>query len=72
MPGRHSDQNETIRLGGVVVSKPTNRSGGILQYDLGKSLGEGFFQRTKALNKPPQVLLTAVSELRTDHLMGVT
>ncbi|EED23250.1 unc-44 ankyrin, putative [Talaromyces stipitatus ATCC 10500] len=72
VPGRHSDKNDPIRLGDVVVSKPTNSSGGVLQYDLGKSLGNGLFQRTGSLNKPPQVLLTAVSELQADHMMGFT
>lgn len=72
VPGRHSDKNDPIRLGDIVVSKPTNSSGGVLQYDLGKSLGNGLFQRTGSLNKPPQVLLTAVSELQADHLMGLT
>jgi ankyrin repeat protein/nucleoside phosphorylase len=72
VPGRHSDKNDPIRLGDIVVSKPTNSSGGVLQYDLGKSLGNGLFQRTGSLNKPPQVLLTAVSELQADHMMGLT
>ncbi|EEA28309.1 hypothetical protein TMatcc_003365 [Talaromyces marneffei ATCC 18224] len=73
VPDRHGDRdNEPIRLGDVVVSKPTNSSGGVLQYDLGKSLGNGLFERTGSLNKPPQVLLTAVSELQADHLMGLT
>ncbi|RAO69914.1 uncharacterized protein BHQ10_005926 [Talaromyces amestolkiae] len=72
VPGRYSDKNDPIRLGDIVVSKPTNSSGGVLQYDLGKSMGNGLFQRTGSLNKPPQVLLTAVSELQADHLMGLT
>ncbi|KAI9763741.1 MAG: hypothetical protein M1840_009138 [Geoglossum simile] len=31
---------------------------------------DGRFMRTGSLNKPPQVLLTAVSSLETDHMMG--
>ncbi|KAH8703588.1 putative kinesin light chain [Talaromyces proteolyticus] len=59
-----------IRLGDVVVSIPTATSGGIIQYDYGKSLRHGRFQRTGSLNKPPQFLLTAVSQLRSDSLRG--
>ncbi|PQK13664.1 hypothetical protein BB8028_0004g05950 [Beauveria bassiana] len=50
-----------IRLGDVVVSE------GVLQYDLGKALSEGRFTRTGIMNRPPQELLTAVSNLRARH-----
>ncbi|KAF3172445.1 hypothetical protein TWF751_005714 [Orbilia oligospora] len=59
-----------IRLGDVVVSKPSGTSGGVIQYDFGRTLAEGRFQRVGCLNKPPQVLLTAVSELEAHHLTG--
>jgi nucleoside phosphorylase len=55
-----------IRLGDVVVSMPTAASGGVIQYDYGKTLRDGSFQRTGSLNKPPQYLLTAVSQIRSD------
>ncbi|PKX91809.1 uncharacterized protein P174DRAFT_433232 [Aspergillus novofumigatus IBT 16806] len=35
----------------VVVSKPTATSGGVIQYDYGKTLNGGHFQRTGSLNK---------------------
>src|SRR5467141_5086548 len=47
-----------IRLGDVVVSKPTGEFGGVVQYDCGKTIEGGRFKRTSILNKPPQVLLT--------------
>ena len=50
-----------VRLGDVVVSKPVGRLGGVIQYDLGKSVGDGRFELTGMLNQPPAVLLTAVS-----------
>ncbi|KAL2816923.1 hypothetical protein BJX63DRAFT_386694 [Aspergillus granulosus] len=58
-----------IRLGDVVVSTPQGTLGGVVQYDFGKTVEEGAFQRTGALNRPPQVLLTAVSKLRADYLV---
>lgn len=56
-----------IRLGDVVVSKPTRDSGGVIQYDYGKTVTGGHFERTGVLNKPPPVLLTAVSKLQAEH-----
>ncbi|KAJ5634700.1 hypothetical protein N7528_002542 [Penicillium herquei] len=56
-----------IRLGDVVVSKPTRDSGGVIQYDYGKTVAGGRFERTGVLNKPPPVLLTAISRLQAEH-----
>jgi nucleoside phosphorylase len=58
-----------IRLGDVVVSKPTRTFGGVVQYDFGKTVQEGRFERTGSLNKPPPVLLTAVAKLEADHMV---
>ncbi|KAL2848203.1 hypothetical protein BJX68DRAFT_255815 [Aspergillus pseudodeflectus] len=59
-----------VRLGDVVVGIPSGSSGGVIQFDFGKTLHSGRFQRLGSLNKPPQVLLTAVSQLRSAQLMG--
>ncbi len=67
--GVPSKEND-IRLGDVVVSKPTITSGGVVQYDFGKTIQEGRFTRTGALNKPPTVLLTAVADLQATHMGG--
>jgi nucleoside phosphorylase len=56
-----------IRLGDVVVSKPTRDSGGVIQYDYGKTVAGGRFERTGMLNKPPPVLLTAIAKLQAEH-----
>jgi nucleoside phosphorylase len=64
VPSSHAD----IRLGDVVVSQPTDTSGGVIQYDLGKALSGGQFKRTGMLNRPPKVLLTALSTLQAHHL----
>lgn len=53
-----------IRLGDVVVSKPMGSLGGVVQYDLGKTVGDSQFQRTGMLNQPPTVLLTATSKMK--------
>ncbi|KAN0076444.1 Pfs domain protein [Elaphomyces granulatus] len=59
------DPGEDIRLGDVVVSNP---EGGVLQYDLGKTVRDGKFIQTGSLNKPPTVLMTGVSKLQARHL----
>jgi nucleoside phosphorylase len=56
-----------IRLGDVVVSCPTHTFGGVVQYDSGKATNAGKFVRTGSLNKPPQVLLSALSAICTKH-----
>lgn len=58
-----------IRLGDVVVSRPDNGHGGVVQYDFGKATLSGF-ARTGFLNTPPAILLNAVTKLRANHLRG--
>ncbi|KAL4875987.1 nucleoside phosphorylase domain-containing protein [Aspergillus karnatakaensis] len=67
--GVPSNKND-IRLGDIVVSKPTGRLGGALQYDYGKTVAGGRFEQTGALNKPPQVLLTTIARLQAEHILG--
>ncbi|KAI9775388.1 MAG: hypothetical protein M1839_001243 [Geoglossum umbratile] len=56
-----------IRLGDVVVSQHSKKSDAVVQYDFGTSVQGGQFTRTGALNKPPSVLLNAVSKLIARH-----
>jgi nucleoside phosphorylase len=58
-----------IRLGDVVVSKPTGEFGGVVQYDFGKTVAQGVFERTSRLNRPPQILLTAIARLQADGMV---
>ncbi|KAJ5802105.1 uncharacterized protein N7503_004555 [Penicillium pulvis] len=51
-----------IRLGDIVVSKPTGTTGGVIQYDYGKTLTSGRFQRTGCLNKPPGGTISRASD----------
>lgn len=68
VPGGSTD----IRLGDIVVSKPTDTFNGVVQYDYGKTIAGGQFERTGALSKPPQVLLTAISHIRSNHMLGIS
>ncbi|KAF2192451.1 purine and uridine phosphorylase, partial [Zopfia rhizophila CBS 207.26] len=61
--GVPSAEND-IRLGDIIVSLPAGQGGGVIQYDLGKKEVDGF-HRLGALNKPPVLLRTAISELRS-------
>ncbi|KAN0087273.1 hypothetical protein V8E54_000961 [Elaphomyces granulatus] len=64
VPGKEAD----IRLGDVVVSKPTGDFGGVVQYDFGKTVGQAVL-RTGQLNRPPQILLTAIARLQADQMI---
>ncbi|KAK2783844.1 hypothetical protein FQN53_008905 [Emmonsiellopsis sp. PD_33] len=62
------EEDNDIRLGDIVVSKPTGQSGGVIQFDMGKVLEGGQFQRTGQLNKPPAILSANVQKLKARHL----
>ncbi|EEA18489.1 conserved hypothetical protein [Talaromyces marneffei ATCC 18224] len=66
VPGKNND----IRLGDVVVSKPVGQHGGVIQYDYGKTVKGGKLEPTGALNKPPQTLLTHMSQLEAKRVTG--
>lgn len=61
-----------ICLCDIVVSKPTDCHGGVVQYDYSKTVTTGKFEQTGSLNKPPQVILTAISHLESNHMIGET
>ncbi|KAF3312506.1 hypothetical protein TWF173_007116 [Orbilia oligospora] len=52
-----------VRLGDVVVGTPGDGYPGVVQWDMGKAVQGGGFQRTGALDNPPRSLLTALTEL---------
>lgn len=66
VPNEHND----IRLGDVVVSKPVGKHSGVIQYDYGKAVRGRKFEPTGTLNKPPQALLTHISQLQTKYMSG--
>jgi nucleoside phosphorylase len=65
--GIPGDDEDDIRLGDVVVSRPTATFGGIVQFDKGNILPNGQFERTGTLKKPPAVLLANVQKLEGKH-----
>ncbi|MCJ1329241.1 hypothetical protein MMC10_005920 [Thelotrema lepadinum] len=63
VPGGDTD----IRLGDVVVSTSNSKSAAVVQYDFGKLVKDGRLERMGSLNKPPQLLLSAVTKLRVSY-----
>jgi nucleoside phosphorylase len=55
-----------IRLGDVVVSMPEGRHGGVVQYDMGKDIGDKFDLKG-FLMPPPPLVRSAVLKMRSDH-----
>ena len=62
-------EDQDVRLGDVVVSKPTGQHGGVVQWDFGKVEDGGGFCRKGTLNKPPRPLRSAVTGLEAQHIM---
>lgn len=56
-----------VRLGDVVVSRPSGTSSGVIQYDSGKLLQGQDFLRQGALRPPPQHLQKVVNSLIAKH-----
>jgi nucleoside phosphorylase len=69
--GAYTIKND-IRLGDVVVSRPDGKYGGVVQYDFGKSLSEGRFEHTGALNSPPLEVLSTLAAMKANHLVNGT
>ncbi|CEO59716.1 hypothetical protein PMG11_04381 [Penicillium brasilianum] len=64
------DQGRDIRLGDVVISEPQGTTGGVVQYDLGKTKSNQEWVRKGFLSMPPGVLLHALASLQADHELG--
>ncbi|KAJ5643848.1 uncharacterized protein N7484_006355 [Penicillium longicatenatum] len=59
---------QDIRLGDVVVSLHSKSSEAVVQYDFGKSVHEnGFIRAGGQLQKPPNIVLGAISQLQGQH-----
>ena len=56
-------EDQDVRLGDVVVSKPTGQHGGVVQWEYGRN---SLFQRTGTLNKPPRLVLDAIRSRELD------
>jgi nucleoside phosphorylase len=64
VPSKDAD----IRLGDVVISKPTDEHGGVVQYDFIKAMSDGQFVRMGMSDRPSSILSTTVSKLQATHL----
>lgn len=62
--GIPSDDHK-IRLGDIAISYPHGTCSRVIQYNIGKIITEGKFEKTSSLNSPPRALLTAVNTLST-------
>ncbi|PYH44693.1 5'-methylthioadenosine/S-adenosylhomocysteine nucleosidase family protein [Aspergillus saccharolyticus JOP 1030-1] len=56
-----------LRLGDVVVSRPTGLCPGVVQFDRGKALSNGRLERAGTLHRPPDILLAAAAKLEARH-----
>ncbi|KAL2808460.1 nucleoside phosphorylase domain-containing protein [Aspergillus granulosus] len=63
-------QSHDIRLGDVVVSRPGEMYGVVIQYDYGKAVQGEKFEQTGFLNQSPQALLTHISQLESKKMTG--
>ncbi|KAL4911940.1 nucleoside phosphorylase domain-containing protein [Aspergillus aurantiobrunneus] len=68
--GRVPSPENDVRLGDVVVSQPQGTYGGVVQYDLGKTVSGGQQTRSGFLNAPPAAILKTVSWLQLNHTLG--
>ncbi|KAF5599141.1 trp-asp repeat containing protein [Fusarium pseudocircinatum] len=61
------NDDQDITLGDVVVGQAHGVTGGVVQYDFGKAKGNGVWERTGSLDRPPAVLLKALANLQASH-----
>ncbi|CAH0038071.1 unnamed protein product [Clonostachys solani] len=57
-----------VRLGDVVVGTPNDQYPGVVQWDFGKA-EKNHFTRIGSLDRPPSVLLAALTQLESDNEM---
>jgi len=64
----HDEDIQDIRLGDVVISQHSKSAEAVVQYDFGRSIqGKEFVQAGGKLNKPPNIVLNAISMLQGQH-----
>jgi nucleoside phosphorylase len=65
--GGAPSEKHDIRLGDVVVSTPTGKTGGVIHYEFGKTIQDKKFEFTGSLNAPPTMILTALNKVSMTH-----
>lgn len=64
---------EDIRLGDIVVGKPTSDRPGLIRYESGREESvEKTYMRSETSNGLPDILQTATSKAETNHILGET
>jgi len=66
--GVPGEEDDDIRLGNVVISKPTATFSGVVQYDMRKVTVGGILRRTGTLKPPPIVLIANVERLQAQQI----
>jgi hypothetical protein len=65
-------ETSDVRVGDIVVSEPAGGYGGVEQYNFGKALEGGGFERTGIQRPPPEEILTAVAKLKSNFIREKT
>jgi nucleoside phosphorylase len=65
-------ETSDVRVGDIVVSEPAGGYSGVEQYNFGKALEGGKFERTGIQRPPPEEILTAVGKLKSNFIRGKT
>jgi nucleoside phosphorylase len=68
--GGAPSEKHDIRLGDIVVSASRDRTGGVFQYDFGKTIQGQNSCSTEYWNQPPTILRTAVAGLKAQYEMN--
>lgn len=68
--GGAPSKKHDIRLGDVVVSAPQYGTGGLFQYDFGKTIQDQEFRTTGFLDQPPGLLRAAMGNIDVDYEMN--
>jgi nucleoside phosphorylase len=65
-------ETSDVRIGDIVVSEPAGGYGGVEQYNFGKALEGGKFERTGFQRPPPEEILTAMGKLKANFIREKT
>lgn len=65
--GGNPSEKHDVRLGDIVVGMPDGQHSGVIQYNAGKTTQDGF-QRKSSHSRPPQFLIQAVGNRKTDMI----
>ncbi|KAL4865884.1 hypothetical protein BDV12DRAFT_142006 [Aspergillus spectabilis] len=67
--GGAPSRTDDIRLRDIIVGLSRRGGSDVIQYDFGKTVQDGKLLITSSLNRPPDALLTAINNPRSEHLL---